>query len=130
MKRRLQAESIARWVDRFQRRHPEQKLIISGDFNALRPSDRYVDSVGIIEGNPDPIRPKWRSADLVKRDLVDLSQTVSSELRYSYRYKGKKQLIDYILVSSNLVINPVSVHFTEIDYSFSDHAALIVRINR
>ncbi len=130
MKRRLQAESIARWVDQFQRRHPEHHLIISGDFNALRPSDHYVDSVGIIEGNPDPIRPKWKSPDLVSRDLVDLSQTVSSELRFSYRYKGKNQLIDYILVSSNLKKNPVSVHFTEIDYSFSDHAALMAHINQ
>ena len=72
LKRRLQAETLARWIDRHQQLRPHQGLIITGDFNALQPSDAYVDSLGTILGKPDSQRPRWKSPDLIVSDLVDL----------------------------------------------------------
>lgn len=128
LKRRLQAEILARWIDQFQHQHPQHKLIVLGDFNALTPSDSYVDSVGTIIGSPDQKRPMWKSPDLIKNDLVDVSLQVKRKYRYSYIYKKRKQLLDYLLVSENLKNKIKSLSFSRIDYRFSDHAALKAKI--
>lgn len=127
LKRLSQAETLATWINSFQQQHTDKHLIIVGDFNALTPADAYVDSIGIILGNPDQSRPNWKSTDRIKRDLIDVSKRLPPQNRTSYIYKRKKQQLDYILVSSNLNRHVKSIHFTDIDYSFSDHAAVIVR---
>jgi len=124
LKRRAQAETIAKWINQFQQDHPNKQLIVSGDFNALTPSDRYVDSVGTILGKPDQKRPRWTSPDLVSKDLIDTSKRVKAKYRYSYLYKKKKQQLDYLLISRNLKNRIQQLQFSAIDYSFSDHAAL------
>lgn len=129
LKRLLQAETLATWINSFQQQKAARHLIVVGDFNALTPSDVYVDSIGIILGNPNQNRPQWKSTDRVKRDLIDVSKRASARERYSYLYKRKKQQLDYVLVSLNLKPHVRSIHFTDIDYSFSDHAAVIVRFS-
>ena len=123
-KRRLQAETLARWINRQQQLRPQQGLIITGDFNALQPSDAYVDSLGTILGQPDQRRPRWQSPDLIDRDLIDISRELPLTQRYSYLYKGQKQQLDYILVSQNLAPGVTAVEFGALDYNVSDHAAL------
>jgi|SaaInlV_100m_DNA_6_1039743.scaffolds.fasta_scaffold06711_2 uncharacterized protein len=123
-KRRLQAETLASWINNFQHQQPQEKLIIVGDFNALSPSDSYVDMLGTIKGKPDQKRPRWKSPDLIKNDLIDTTLIVNPKNRYSYKYRKKKQLLDYLLVSRNLIPKIKSISFTRIDYKFSDHAAL------
>lgn len=123
-KRKRQAESVARWIQRFQNRHPDNLLIVGGDFNALKPSDKYVDVVGTITGNPDNRRPRQKSADLIEPDLIDVTEQVARKDRYSYIYKRKKQQLDYILVNENLLNHLISVEFKPINYRFSDHAAV------
>ncbi len=127
-KRLLQAETLARWVDKFQHENPQSRLMIVGDFNALKPSDAYVDSLGTIIGKPDQQRPKWKSPDLIKNDLVDTSLMIKARHPYSYKYRKRKQILDYLLVSSNLKHKIKSIFYTDIDYKFSDHAALIAII--
>ncbi|MBL6999799.1 MAG: endonuclease/exonuclease/phosphatase family protein [Gammaproteobacteria bacterium] len=124
LKRQSQAETLARWIQQFQSRNPQESLVILGDFNALTPSDAYVDVIGTIIGKPDQTRPQLKSRDLVSRDLIDLSLRVPAALRYSYRYRGKNQLLDYALVSDNLADKVSDVSFSQINYAFSDHAAL------
>ncbi len=127
-KRRLQAETLARWIDKFQYENPQSRLMIVGDFNALKPSDAYVDSLGTLTGKPDQHRPKWKSPDLIKKDLVDTSLMVKTGPPYSYQYRKRKQLLDYLLVSRDLKKKIKSLFYTDIDYKFSDHAALIAII--
>jgi predicted extracellular nuclease len=127
LKRRLQAETIARWINQFQNDHASRHLIVVGDFNALTPSDSYVDSVGTILGKPDQQRPRWTSPDLIDRDLIDSSSRVKTDKRYSYLYKKKRQQLDYLLMTSNLQKKIESLQFSRIDFSFSDHAALLAR---
>jgi len=127
-KRKLQAETLARWIEQFQSRNPDDYLMLLGDFNALTPSDSYVDVMGTIIGNPDQSAPQNKSPDLITRDLIDLTLRVSVASRFSYRYRGKNQLLDYALASDNLADKVVSVKFSRIEYAFSDHAALKLNI--
>lgn len=125
IKRQRQSESIAGWIQKFQNKNPDSRLIVAGDFNALTPSDPYVDSVGTILGSPDRKRPRLKSPDLVSKDLINITKRVKQRDRYSFKYKGKKQQLDYILVSSKLAGQIKSIHFGEINYRFSDHAAVL-----
>ncbi len=127
-KRLLQAEILARWINKFQYENPQSRLMIVGDFNALKPSDAYVDCLGTLIGKPDQQRPKWKSPDLIKNDLVDTSIMVKTGTPYSYQYRKRKQLLDYLLVSRDLKKKIKSISYTGIDYKFSDHAAMIAVI--
>jgi hypothetical protein len=129
LKRQQQAETIANWTDNFQKSHPKQSLIILGDMNALPQSDAYVDSIGILTGNPNQHRPKWKSADLIDRDLYDATLQIPRFKRYSYLYKGQKQQLDYLLTSSNISHQVESIAFRRIDFSLTDHAALVADID-
>ncbi len=128
-KRWHQARTLARWINRFQQQNPQQALLLVGDFNALTPSDRFVDVVGIIRGQPDPVRPAFKSRDLVEPDLIDASTLIPEPYRWSYRFKKNNQQLDYLLVSHQLSDKIQDIGFGKIDYGFSDHAALQTQID-
>lgn len=129
LKRLSQAETLANWIDKTQNRLPEKKLIVVGDFNALTPSDSFVDSLGTIIGNPDQNLPRWKSPDLIRTDLINTSLLVKPAKRFSYRYKKSNQLLDYLLISENWHSNIQSIEYSTIDYHFSDHAAILAKIS-
>ena len=129
-KRRLQAETLARWVNRFQREHPRQPLALVGDFNALRPSDAFVDVIGTLIGQPDRNRPRLTSPDLVDPDLIDASLRLPRKKRWSYRYRKRRQLLDYLLLNQKADKQLEAIRYSGIDYRFSDHAALIARFRQ
>jgi len=124
-KRLKQAETLARWVQEFQTENPNHSLLLIGDFNALKPSDPYVDSIGIIQGVPDQQRPEMKSADLVEPNLVDLSLNIPINKRYSFRYKKRKQQLDYLMVNQSFAYQLKNIRFGRINRRFSDHAALL-----
>ena len=128
-KRLQQASSIAAWVNKYQLDNPQKSLMLIGDFNALTPSDQYVDVVGIILGNPDNAQTRSRAEDLLESDLTDLTLQVSRSRRYSYIYRNKKQQLDYIIVNQAFHPSLVAIRFSRIDYRFSDHAGLIAEFN-
>ncbi len=128
-KRLQQSEQLAQWINQFQTQWPQEKLIVLGDFNALKLSDRYVDVLGIIKGSPARFNEKYASSDLVQRNLFDLSLKVPIEQRFSYRYKKKHQMLDYVLISQNLVPFADLISFTNINYKVSDHAGLITQFS-
>jgi endonuclease/exonuclease/phosphatase family metal-dependent hydrolase len=128
-KRLQQASTIAAWIDDFQAGNPGSSLMLIGDFNALTPSDRQVDVVGIIRGDPDNEQTRIRAEDLLEPDLVDLTLQVSKSRRYSYIYRKKKQQLDYMMVNQGFQPSLVKIGFSRIDYHFSDHAGLIAEFN-
>lgn len=125
IKRLEQATMIARWIDRFQRTHPRQSLMVAGDLNALSPPDKYIDVVGTIMGDPDDKNTQLSSRDLIQNDLIDLTQRIPRAKRYSYIHKKKKQVIDYMLVNQQFKPQLKRIRFSNIDRHFSDHAGLI-----
>ena len=124
-KRLGQAETIAAWSNRFQQSRDGESLLLLGDFNALNPSDRHVDVVGIISGNPDNKTARLSAPDLVEPDLVDLTRLIPSARRYSFIYRQQKQQLDYMFINRDFAANVESIVFSRIDYHFSDHAGLL-----
>jgi endonuclease/exonuclease/phosphatase family metal-dependent hydrolase len=127
LKRLQQAETIARWANRFQRDNSDSLLLILGDFNALTPADQYVDVAGIIRGDPDNTRARLKSRDRQNPDLLDLTRQIPSKRRYSYIFRRKKQQLDYMFANQALADRVEGIAFANIDYNFSDHAGLLAR---
>ena len=125
-KRRRQAESLATWIDRRQRAFPGQALMLLGDFNALTPSDNWLDVAGILRGLGDNPETQIRERDLIESDLVDLTRKIPAERRYSYIFRRQKQQLDYMLVNRAFTARVENIAFTRIEYRLSDHAALYV----
>jgi endonuclease/exonuclease/phosphatase family metal-dependent hydrolase len=125
-KRRRQAETIAAWSNRFQQSRTGASLLLLGDFNALTPSDEYVDIAGIIRGNPDNITAKLPGRDLLEPDLIDITELIPLQKRYSYIFRHNKQQLDYMFVNQSFVADVESIAFSRIDTHFSDHAGLLV----
>lgn len=104
LKKRLQAEFLAKLVETRQKADPNERMILLGDFNAYQFSDGIVDVIGTIKGTPAAkgavLNP---SEDLVNPDLVNLVDLITEKQRYSYNYDGNGQVLDHMIVTANLV---------------------------
>ncbi len=128
-KRLRQAETLANWIDRQQQEHPAQALMLLGDFNALTPSDEWLDLAGILRGAGENEDTLARERDLIEPDLVDLTRAIPTERRYSYIFRRQRQQLDYIFVNRAFSAEIRQVAFTRIEYRLSDHAALYVDLH-
>ena len=125
LKRLEQASIIARWIEQFQRSRPKSLLLVLGDLNGLTPADSYIDVVGTILGKPDNSNTELQAVDWISNDLTDLTRYIPAKNRFSYIYRNKKQILDYMLASSLLKPRLDNISFSQIDYDLSDHAGLI-----
>lgn len=128
-KRLSQADQLAIWIDRFQQKHPERQLLVLGDLNALQPPDRYVDVIGHVAGNPDNSGRRYKSRDRIRRDLHILTDQIAPSKRYSYIYREKKQLLDYMLANTRFAERLKSINPGPVDRRFSDHAGLLAEFS-
>lgn len=103
LKKRLQAESIARYIDQRQKADPKERIMLIGDFNAFQFNDGIVDVIGTLKGTPAPagevVNP---SPDLIETDLINLVDLIKPSERYSYIFDGNAQVLDHAIVSANL----------------------------
>ncbi len=125
LKRLEQASIIARWINNFQQSRAEDSLLVLGDFNGLTPSDTYVDVTGIILGKPNNENTQTQAVDWIEEDLTDLTRAIPAAQRYSYIYRKKKQILDYMFGNSRFKSRLIDITFSRINYNFSDHAALV-----
>lgn len=103
MKKRLQAEFLARWVDARQKAAPGERIILLGDLNFYQFNDGVMDVIGTIKGRPAPKdQVMVASDDLVATDLFDLVDLIEQRQRYSYVFDGNAQVLDHIIVSASL----------------------------
>ena len=104
MKKRLQAEFLARFVQDRLKADPNERIALIGDFNAFQFNDGVMDVVGTIEGKPagkdEVLMP---SDDLLNPDLTDLVDVIDPKEKYSYTYDGNAQAIDHMIISPALV---------------------------
>ena len=128
-KRRTQASHLAQWINRFQTRQPRMSIMILGDFNALQPPDSYSDIVGTVMGKPDNSKARYPTKDWIKRDLIDLTRQIPESDRHSYLFKGKHQILDYMLVNQGFEPRLKRILFSKIVRSFSDHAGLLTELS-
>lgn len=102
LKRLTQAQSIAARVQAMQDDDPEVRLVIVGDFNAFEFTDGFVDAVGQIKGDFDPVQNLLSGPDLVDPNLIDQVLAIGPAERYSFIFDGSAQVLDHALTSRAL----------------------------
>ncbi len=107
IKRQRQAEFLAAWLDARQKRAPDTRLVVLGDFNAFEFNDGLVDAMGTVTGKPSPDEQtavEGDGADLVEPNLVNLTDVSPREERYSFTFDGNAQTLDHVLVNEDMVV--------------------------
>lgn len=100
LKKRLQSEFLAKLVNERQKAHPDECIVLVGDFNSYQFGDGITDLIGTIKGKPTPINAILNpSEDLVERDLIDFVDLINIEQRYSYSFDGNAQVLDHIIIN-------------------------------
>lgn len=103
-KRRAQAEFLANLVQVRQTANPGERIVVVGDFNAFQFNDGLVDSIGTIKGMPAPAdMVVLASRDFVTPDFTNLVNSLPVGQRYSFVFDGNAQVLDHVLVGSNLL---------------------------
>ncbi|MBB5209464.1 cadherin domain-containing protein [Chiayiivirga flava] len=105
-KRQQNAEYLTLLVDNLQTANPGKPIVLVGDFNAFQFNDGYADLMNTINGTPTPddetVVPD-DGLDLVDPDLVNLTELVDDEERYSYVFEGNAQVLDHILANQAVI---------------------------
>jgi hypothetical protein len=100
LKKRLQAEYLAKLVGERQKANPGERILLVGDFNAYQFNDGIVDVIGAIKGTPAPkdqvLNP---SEDYLNPDLSDLVDMIKADQRYSYSFDGNAQVLDHFIAN-------------------------------
>jgi predicted extracellular nuclease len=103
MKKRLQAEFLAGYVNELQKNNPNERIALIGDFNFYQFNDGIMDVIGAIKGTPaSKDMVMIASEDLVNPDLINLVDLIRPEQRYSYVFSGNAQVLDHIIVNQAL----------------------------
>lgn len=103
MKKKLQAEFLARLVQSRQTANPKERIILIGDFNSYQFGDGILDQIGTIVGKPSgKDEVSMPSDDLVNPDLINLVGAIAQPQRYSYIFDGNAQVLDHVIVTENL----------------------------
>lgn len=104
LKKRMQAEFLAKWVQERQKANAKERIILVGDFNAYQFNDGILDVIGTIKGKTagkdEVLNP---SEDLVEPDLINLVDLIAVEQRYSYRFDGNGQVLDHVIITQSLM---------------------------
>jgi predicted extracellular nuclease len=141
MKKKLQAEFLAKYVAERLKANANERIVLVGDFNFYQFNDGIMDVIGNIKGTPAPKDSVSNpSEDLLDPDLTDLVDTMDKpNQRYSYSFDGNAQVLDHFLVNPTMKNHllgfgyaRVNADFPEIYRSdaarverFSDHDAAI-----
>ncbi|MBC7796027.1 MAG: nuclease, partial [Pyrinomonadaceae bacterium] len=121
MKRKLEAEYVANFMQSRQTSNPNEKMILVGDFNAFQFNDGIVDVVGTISGKPTAKEKVMvASEDLVNPDLVDLVNFIPANQRYSYSFAGNAQILDHFLVTQNFVRHAARFGYARMNADFPE----------
>jgi predicted extracellular nuclease len=121
LKKRLQAELLAKFVQQRQTADPKEKIILIGDFNAFQFNDGIVDVIGTIKGSPAPKDEVMNpSEDLVNPDMIDLVDLIAASEKYSYRFDGNAQVLDHMIVTSSLKNHIHGFGFARVNADFPE----------
>jgi uncharacterized protein len=103
MKKKLQAEFLAKFVAERLKVNPNERIALVGDFNAFQFNDGIMDVVGTIKGTPAPKDSVFiASEDFLNPDLTDLVDVIKPNQQYSYSFDGNAQVLDHFLVTPAL----------------------------
>ena len=118
LKREAQAEYLASLIQSYQA--AGEHVVTVGDYNSFEFSDGFVDVLGVTRGNPVPasqvITPP--TAGLANPALLDLVMLLPPAERQSYVETGSAQVLDHVLVTSDLVPTNTRLVYAHIDSDF------------
>lgn len=104
LKKKMQAEFLAKFVQERQKANAKEKIILVGDFNAYQFNDGIVDVIGTIKGKPatkdEVLNP---SDDTLEPDMINLVDLIAPSERYSYRFDGNGQVLDHVIITQSLM---------------------------
>lgn len=121
MKKKLQTEFLAKFVQDRLKANPNEMIALIGDFNAYQFNDGVMDVVGTIEGKPAPKdQVLMPSDDLLNPDLADLVDVIKPSEKYSYTFDGNAQAIDHILISPAFVNHVKGFGFVRVNADFPE----------
>lgn len=101
MKKKLQAEFLAKWVNERQKANPNERILLVGDFNAYQFSDGLVDVIGTIKGSPAPKDAVLlASDDFVDPNLFNLVDLINADQQYSFLFDGSAQVLDHFIANA------------------------------
>ncbi len=127
-KRKRQAETIAELFQAIQTGNPATPLIAVGDYNAYEFSDGYTNPIATFKGlavDTDFVVVS-DSPDLIDPDLINLTDTLPQQERYTYIFEGTPQALDHILINpaANAIVTGYDVMRGNVDFpnapEFSD----------
>ncbi len=110
--RLMQAKVVNNYIQTLVNDNQNSQVIVLGDFNDFE----FNNPLKVLKGNL----------------LVNLTETIKPNQRYTYIYEGNAQTIDHIFVTKNLEnqVKYEQIHInTEFTNSPSDHDPVIVKIN-
>lgn len=121
MKKKLQAEFLAKLVQELQKSRPDERIILLGDFNAYQFNDGVLNMIGTITGKPAAKTEVLNfSEDLVEPNLIDLVDVIDQKQRYSYAFNGNAQVLDHIIVSENLRKNVKGFGYARVNADYPE----------
>ena len=121
MKKKLQAEFLAKYVAERLKANPGERIALVGDFNAFQFNDGVMDVIGTIKGIPSAKDSVFiASEDLLNPDLTNLVDLIKTEQRYSYSFDGNAQILDHILVSDGMKKHLVGFGYARINTDFPE----------
>jgi predicted extracellular nuclease len=121
MKKRLQAEFLAKFVAERQKANPNERIALVGDFNAFQFDDGVMDVIGTIKGKPAAKEQVMIAAeDLINPDMINLVDVIKADQRYSYSFDGNAQVLDHFLVSESFKKHINGFGFARINADFPE----------
>jgi predicted extracellular nuclease len=121
LKKRLQAEYLAKLVAERQKANPNERILLVGDFNAYQFNDGIVDVIGTIKGTPAPkdqvLNP---SEDFLNPDLTDLIDKIREDQRYSYSFDGNAQVLDHFLANDAMKKHLAGFGYLRVNADYSE----------
>ena len=100
MKKKLQAEFLAKLVQERLKANPNERIALVGDFNAYQFNDGIVDMIGTIKGKPAAKELVMNpSEDLLEGEMTDLVDLINQKERYSYSFDGNAQVLDHVIIN-------------------------------
>ncbi len=135
--RAAQAQLVNDFVDGLLAADPDAKAVVLGDLNEFE----FEEPLRVLEGDlqaeayqvpgTDPAQATVAISDADQVVLVNLTETLPEDERYSYLFEGNSQSLDHILVTGTLAEQAAfdAVHVnSEFAGSPSDHDPILARL--
>lgn len=122
LKKKLQAEYLAKLVNERQKTNPGERITLIGDFNAFQFDDGITDIIGTIKGTPLPKNAVLNpSDDLVEGNLTNLVDLLSNiGQRYSYVFDGNAQVLDHVIINDQMKKHLAGFAYARINADFAE----------